>query len=330
MSQDQIKKEALFNEVKGSLFEYLVAKELAIQGKDELGFQKSLDRNYLTVLSQQDRMVRQFYPEMFSFLGTAGKSAAKALLDYLKKIPTGVRVVGKFSNSNLADEYFEADLILNFSETVLPVSLKLNKKNAFVNTKSGGIKSFFKNYFSYAPSDIQEQFNKFVDLEFDRMANELHTLHDMEYAGNWNAWVKRGLSELPGELDSESRDVLKSYYARIASEMHGIFEKIRLLSLEEFKKSLPPLLGFGSENILQLIYFHDFPDNKAEVIDIHSYDDLKDELSHINIRPFNDVSSVELELGRWDLQVRVKPMNKFTTTAIKINCSVKVKRPSGV
>ena len=30
MAQDQTKKEALFNEVKGSLFEYLVAKGLAL------------------------------------------------------------------------------------------------------------------------------------------------------------------------------------------------------------------------------------------------------------------------------------------------------------
>lgn len=328
MSQDQTKKEALFNEVKGSLFEYLVAKEIAIQGKDELGFQQSLDKNYLTVLSQQDRMVRQFYPEMLAFLSHAGKKASSTLLHYLKQTPASVRVVGKFSNSPSAQDFFEADLILGLEKSHLPVSLKLNKKNAFVNTKSGGIKSFFSHYFSFIHPSIQDQFNKFVDLEFNRMALELHALHDLEFVGNWDTWIKNHLSELPGELDEKSRAVLKSYYARIAHEMHKIFEQMISQNPEQFKKSLPPLLGFGSQNILQMIYFHDFPSIENSSIDIHSMKDLEEELSAVVLKPFTDVSSVEFEIGHWSLQVRVKPMNKFTTTAIKINCSIKVKRPS--
>lgn len=327
MNQDQTKKEALFNEVKGSLFEYLVARELAIAGRDELSFQKSLDKNYLTVLAQQDRMVRQFYPEMFKFLTSAGKASGKALLEYYKEAPTKVKVVGKFSNSIQAEDLHEADLVLNFGEKISPVSLKLNKKNAFVNTKSGGIKSFFKSYFSYIDPEIQEKFNSFVDFEFNRMANDLHSHHDMIFDGNWSKWVKTGLSELPGELDQESRLILKNYYARIAKEMHKTFETIYKNHPAEFKSSLPALIGFGSHDILQLIYFHDFPELNGQ-IDIHSYDDLRSELDHLVIKPFDDVSSVEFSIGRWDLQVRVKPMNKFTTTAIKINCSVRVKRSS--
>ncbi len=160
------------------------------------------------------------------------------------------------------------------------------------------------------------------------MANELHDLHDLEFHGDWGNWVKSGLSELPGELDDKSRGVLKAYYARIALEMHKIFTQIFKAMPEKFRHSLPPLLGFGRENILQMIYFHDFPVLENSVIDIHSFEDVKEGLGKTVLHPFSDVSSVEFGIGRWDLHVRVKPMNKFTTTAIKINCSVKVKRPS--
>lgn len=328
MAQDT-KKEALFNEVKGSLFEYLVARELAVKGNEELLFQRSLDKNYLTVLSQQDRMVRQFYPEMLPFLNAASKSAANNIVEYLKEIPSSPKVVGKFSNStSLQSELFEADLILNLKDKSLPVSLKLNKKNAYVNTKSGGIKSFFTQYFPFIQQNVQETFNQFVDMEFNRMAYDLHALHDMEYPGHFQTWVTKGFSELPGELDPESRAVLKAYYARIAERMHNIFSDAFKTNPEAFKASLPQLMGFSSANILQVIYFHDFPTNLDPLIDIHSFEDMSKGLSQTEIRSFGGTSSVEFEIGEWSLQVRVKPMNKFTTTAIKINCSVKTKRSS--
>lgn len=328
MAQDQTKKEALFNEVKGSLFEYLVAREIAVAGASELQFQQSLDKNYLTVLSQQDRMVRQFYPEMLPFLGQLSKLTARSLMDYLKEVPDLPRVVGKFSNSSLAGDIHEADLLLETSYGALPVSLKLNKKNAFVNTKSGGIKSFFTQYFPFIDSTIQQKFNQFVDMEFNRMALDLHALHDLEYSGNFHLWVKKGFSELPGELDADSRGILKAYYARIAEEMHKIFYQAFSSHPDAFSSSLPALMGFGKSDILQVICFHEFPSVADPLIDIHSYQEVYSGLSQTSIKPFSFISSVEFEIGNWTLQVRVKPMNKFTTTAIKMNCSVKVKRPS--
>jgi hypothetical protein len=327
MAQDQTKKEALFNEVKGSLFEYLVARELAVLNNGELDFQHSLDRNYLAVLTQQDRMVRQFYPEMLPFLNSASKLAANSLVKYLKVVPTSPKVVGKFSNSvSLSSELHEADLILSVNNKSLPVSLKLNKKNAFVNTKSGGIKSFFSLYFPFIARTVQESFNQFVDMEFNRMAFELHAIHDLEYKGNFKDWVSKGLSELPGELDSDSRAVLKAYYARIAEEMHSILKKAQESDHKAFRNSLPTLMGFSSKEILQLIYFHDFPLNLDPGVDIHSYRDVEDELFHAKLSDFGGISSVELDIGSWALQIRVKPMNKFTTTAIKINCSIRTAR----
>lgn len=328
MAQDQIKKEALFNEVKGSLFEYLVAKEIALLSGSELNFQTSLDKNYLTVLSQQDRMVRQFYPEMLSFLSFASKKTATALSDYFKSIPSNPRLVGKFSNSSLSTELLEADLLLDVKSKAVPVSLKLNKKSAYVNTKSGGIKSFFQTYFPFLPEVIQRDFNQLVDLEFNRMALELHSLHDLEYAGDFNLWVKEGFSELPGELDEAARLIIKRYYARIAQSMFHIFEKALLSEFELVKKAIPALIGFGSQEILQVIFFHDFPENINQEIDIHSFHELDREIGNLKLKPFGNIASVEFQIGTWDLQVRVKPMNKFTTTAIKVNCSVRVRKPN--
>jgi hypothetical protein len=326
MAQDQIKKEALFNEVKGSLFEYLVALEIAKAAKEELLFQTSLDRNYLTVLSQQDRMIRQFYPEMLPFLNQVSKTTARQVIEFLKEVPTAPKVVGKFSNSSLSEELNEADMLLSLKARNLPVSLKLNKKNAYVNTKSGGIKSFFSQYFPFVDSRVQQKFNQFVDMEFNRMALDLHALYDLEYTGDFSQWVKSGFSELPGELDQDSRSILKSYYARIAQEMHHILRGAFNLDKNKFISSLPPLLGFGNEDILQVICFHEFPTSDSPQIEIHRFHDIQEQLDQAVIREFSQISSVELDIGAWSLQIRVKPMNKFTTTAIKINCSVKVKR----
>lgn len=328
MAQDQTKKEALFNEVKGSLFEYLVAKEIAVAGQAELAFQQSLDQNYLAVLTQQDRMVRQFYPEMLPFLNKASSVTSQSLIQYLKEIPSTPRVVGKFSNSILLEELFEADMILTSVKGQLPVSLKLNKKNSFVNTKSGGIKSFFSQYFSFLDQSIQQKFNQFVDMEFNRMAYDLHALHDIEFPGHFHHWVSRDMSELPGELDLESRKVLKAYYARIACEMHKIFEAAFNIQETAFKNSLPVLMGFGNSTILQVICFHAFPDEQDPTIEIHAFNQVLSKLNNIKIKPFTTISSVEIDIGNWTLQIRVKPMNKFTTTAMKINCSVKVRPPS--
>jgi hypothetical protein len=322
MAQDQTKIEALFNEVKGSLFEYLLGKNLAREAGDELSFLKGIDKNYAAVLSQQDRMVRQFYPEMLTFLSDASLLAAQNLKAYLKEVPKHPRLLGKLSNDQVTTN--EADLMLETSKGPLPLSIKLNKKNAYVNTKSGGIKSFFTQYFPYLPASIQSSFNQRVDMEFQRMATEIHTLHELEFPGNFQLWVSKGLSELPGEQGAEERLILKRYYARISQEMHVILKEASTVNREAFERSLLPLLGFSAEDILQLICFHDFKSQTQPVIRIHSHEFIQKHLSSAALREKTETASNEIILGPISLQIRVKPMNKFTTTAIKINCSVKM------
>ena len=318
---EQAKKEALFNEVKGSLFEFLVAKFLAQRCGEEAHFVQNIDRNYLHVLSQQDRMVRQFYPEMQAFLQAVSLETGKAIVGSLTGPFHNIRLLGKFVSQTVA--HHEADVSLEIDHRVLPVSLKLNKKNAFVNTKSGGIKSFFSHYFSFLSEKRQEDFNRFVDLEFHRMGVELHAFHDLEFTGTFKTWVARGHSELPGELSTEERDLLKAYYARIAARMHELLSEALKKDPKQFSTSLLPLLGFSAQDILQVVCFHDFKKGHEVEVELHSYEQAMKQISSVTLRPFQDHSSVEIEVGDWVLQIRVKPMNKFTTTAIKINCSVK-------
>lgn len=329
MSQDQTKKEALFNEVKGSLFEYLICRRLSQLAKEELIFIQSLDKNYLNVLSQQDRMVRQFYPEMLTFLNQVAEVSVQQLIDYLGEIPRHPQLLGKFVNSPTGQEHHEADLLFTTSSETVPLSIKLNKKSAFVNTKSGGIKSFFEHYFSFISGDVQLSFNKFVDQEFIRMSYELHELNDLDYPGDYSLWVEHNKSELPGELDEKERSVLKRFYARVASEMHRILLEAKTQNSASFRASLPALMGFSSQNILQLVCFHDFKSQRGAEVSLHSFAQVEKALDHIELLPFANTSSVEILIGDWTLQIRVKPMNKFTTTAIKINCSVRFRQSDG-
>jgi hypothetical protein len=328
MAQDQTSKEALFNEVKGSLFEYLIAKKIAALKSEEMAFHQSIDKNYLNVLSQQDRMVRQFYPEMLPFLSEVSNQTAEEIVRFFGEVPGSPKLMGKFINSSLQSDLAEADLIVQSSRGLVPISIKLNKKNSFVNTKSAGIKSFFQQYFSFLPAHYQSDFNQFVDLEFSRMAVELHSSVDLEYPGNFSDWVKQGLSELPGELGESERAILKEYYARIAKKMYEILTDAQQQNAALFAQSLAPLMGFGKSDILQVICFHDFKQSYQATIDIHTLDDVSSFFSEVKILTPNSTASVEVQMGNWILQIRVKPMNKFTTTAIKINCSIKVKQSS--
>ena len=111
MSQ-KISKEALFNEIKGSLFEFLVSKKLASLNQEELQFLTTIDQNYLKVLGQQDQLVRQFYPEMLSFLFASADLTVEKLSSYFNEIPRAPRLRGKFSQSALSQDFSEADILM--------------------------------------------------------------------------------------------------------------------------------------------------------------------------------------------------------------------------
>ncbi len=326
--KDKKSKEALFNEIKGSLFEYLFARELSRQSKVESEFLKSLDPKYQTVLSQQDRMVREFYPDLTPFLAKMGQQSAKYFIDNFNENVTGVNLLGKFVNTDLSEDIKEADLVIRTDSNSIPLSLKLTKESAYVNTKSGGIKSFIKTYFPFGDSEaVQASFNQFVDQIFLEMSYAIHQEAGLEFDGSYKEWVRAGNSELPGELPDSYRKHIHEFYAKVKSRIYDELVKLYKSHPEEFLDSLPALCGFSDKNLAQLTCYHDFSDRGFTSGKIHLEFFNEDSFSRIesfNLHP--ELSYFDIVLPDRTLQIRVKSMNKFTSTAMKINCSIKFKQ----
>ena len=104
-----------------------------------------------------------------------------------------------------------------------------------------------------------------------------------------------------------------------------------------FSDSLYPIVGFGARNLIQAIVFVDSKqafDGKKQYglnsFKIHTEEDVVMELSEMQMAPLQQaISSFEIMLKSWRLQIRMKPMNKFTVPGLKVNCSVKYDRSSG-
>lgn len=318
-------REALFNEIKGSLFEYLTALEIARLTNHELDFLKNLPEHYQQVLEQQDHMTRQLYPELVQYMPLWAKFTANEFLKTHKEAWDKITLTGQLIHTDAGEEFGAADFILH-GEINHGVSLKLNKKAGSVNTKSGGIKSFFITYFPSILSDsIQNKFNQLVDAEFSVVRFELMEMAGLKAESTWEEWRKAGLSELPGELPTDMRDRLHAFYARISLELRGHLENIAKDHPEIFQLGLMTLCGLADDEVTQVICFHDIHGSKPSEVKVlvNTQNDLKERLREFTWRETPHTASVELQLKDWILQIRIKPMNKFTTTAIKMNCSLR-------
>lgn len=319
-------REALFNEIKGSLFEYLVALEFARLAGLEASFLRGLPAHYQRVLEQQDHMTREAYPELLPHLPVWAKCVAQAWQTHFpgEKIEA-LQLTGQLTHTDAAETQGEADFTLT-SQHRRAVSLKLNKRQGAVNTKSGGIKSFFTTYFPAADvQGLQDEFNQLVDAEFSVMRFELHQIAGLTEDADWASWRRAGLSELPGELASDMRERLHAFYARVSLAVRATLEKIETNHPAVFEAGLLRLCGFGTEDLVQVICFHDIHGKHPAVVDVRIHDEhmVREHLAKRVWRTSGAIASCEMDLADWMLQIRVKPMNKFTTTAIKMNCSVR-------
>lgn len=317
--------QALFNEIKGSLFEYMVAHDLSRSLGIEANFIRNLPEHYQSVLSQQDRMTRELYPELVEMLPHWSKQTAIVISDYnLNFKADKVKLTGQYSNS--LGERHETDFILESEGLELPISLKLNKKSSAVNTKSGGIKSFLTEYF---PGEIaereQSKLSLLVDSTFSGLYIELHEAAGINPENNWEAWRKNGLSELPGELPDELSKILLRFYSVLSKQLKESLEIVAQSSPENFINGLMRLVGMGLPSMVQVICFHDINGKIPERVNvlIHNSSEVLDKVKKVEWPESRDVSFFTLRLDTWELSIRIKPMNKFTTTAIKINCAVK-------
>jgi len=338
-------KEALLNEVKGNLFEYLVAAKIARKYGDEGHFLNDFEDHdhgkakdelvhYQKWLIENDAVLYRRLPEL-----------AESVVNHLEKTKyikketrvKRVQILGKRKGEHLK-HFHEADVVLFLDhDKELPISLKLCKKGAFVNTKSGGIRTFIEKYFFEfdEAKEAQKRLCAELDKSFSTLANSFYEWADIRIEDDSLSklhfspqWEERGLPTLPGELNDTLKPLLHDHYNNVIKclyhEIKGFFEKDKKL----FLKSLGPLVGLGDEGILQVSCFYNHKEERYSLdqIKTFSYTSFGKELDAIELlRPGIGLSSFQLNLEKHEIQIRVKPMNKFTVSGLKVNCSLRGK-----
>ena len=320
MPKTHAQNEALLNEFKGNLFEYLIGQELARHFEIEENFIRGFAGEIKQQLMSYEAWIRLHDPLLLKRLPVLARESCKQLLTYLPAKIDQIAVVGKYAVDH------EADLLISAGPQTIPISIKLCKEKAFVNTKSGGIKSFLARYFSAFEdiSALQHQLNQVVQQGFYRMGYELYQLKGLEFGGSFDDnWVGNGYPELPGQLDQQMSEIVLANYYQVISCLHQIFGKLWERDEERFRQCLPALIGQKGGDIIQLSCFYrsDYQLGEVRLIDQHSTGCLLEEVAIMPLK--KGLSSFEIHLRKLVLQVRIKPMNKFTVPGLKVNCSIR-------
>lgn len=310
--------DALLNEYKGSIFEFLVAKELSTLSEIEADFLNQLSENQLNMLSQQEQFLRSNYPNLLTSLPILAKYTANELNIKLNLSDiTSVQLMGMNANASSEKDI----LIINKYGDETPVSLKLSKAGSFTNTKSAGAKSFFEKYF-----DIdQTEFNQLYEKDFRELAYSMYLEAGEEPSSDFNHWEQIGKPTLPGKLEGVQKELLLDFYKKINTRIFHVLENLLKTNPTKFLAQIAPLTGFSNLNLIQTTTFYKTVNNKYELdqLKILTHKDLFPRpTATINLKMAEH--SLEMVLDKFKLQVRVKPMNKFTHKSYKINCALKI------
>lgn len=338
--QNKSQLQAYVNEYKGTLFEYLVAQELAQKNSCLEVFYQDLSPKHQERLLFYEGQVRQVQPELPMLLNRWGKQTAQEIqrkfIESGKMSVKKVQVLGKALLDDhdavklKSGHHSEADILLQGEDFYLPLSLKLTKAHAFVNTKSGGLLSFIKKYFRHQDKawEWQEIMATELAMSWQQMACDLYRYLDLPLGHQetrsffGEEWDALGLSHLPGQLPKDLNAFVLAHYARCAHTLYQAFVRLKETSPLQFALGLLPLCGHTHQGLVQVLVAYDNQD-QAQV----QIEDFKEQISSLEeniIRPYKEgLSSFEIELPTKLLQIRIKPMNTFTVMAPKVNCSIK-------
>ena len=326
-------KEALINEFKGNLFEYLVGQLLSRHYKVEGDFTRSFGGDIRSQLTEYDHWLRVNEPDLIKKLPMLAKEVVSRLINFLPESIDKVLVIGKSVATSHSKQWAEADLLLQADSAVYPISLKLCKNQAFVNTKSAGVKSFISQYFNpfEQSSFLQDKVNEGVESRFLLMAQDLHERVGMEFFGRFDhRWSDGGHSELPGQIPKDLNTVVVQTYYECIRDIYDSLVSLIETDKKLFSSCILPLMGVSDKEIIQVTCFHkEIKGDKYNFADIHviSGKDLSKNINEIKLLPLKEsISSFEIEVSNLRLQIRIKPMNKFTSAAFKVNCSIKEKK----
>ncbi|MBG07346.1 MAG: hypothetical protein CME68_01180 [Halobacteriovoraceae bacterium] len=328
-------KEAAINEFKGNLFEFLVGSWLSRKYNRETQFLKGFGGSLRSQLMTYEKYLREYDPELVKRLPILARETADKSSSVLPKDIFQIFVVGKCPEFKKRVQLKEADLLaLTEDGKEYLLSLKLCKTRAFVNTKSGGVRSFIGKYFyefREAPI-LQQKISDFIEQSFLQMSYQLYEKAGLTFEGKFgDEWEEVGKSSLPGQLSKDDLVLVQDHYHRVIQEFYNAFIDFSKKDEEKFKKALFPLLGMGLKNIIQVTCYHGEKSQKGEKeryqlkeVDIVTSQKISNELESIKIEKLKKgLSSFEIRLKTFILQIRVKPMNIFTVPAMKVNCSIK-------
>lgn len=328
--------QAHLNEYKGHLFEYLLAIELARAAKCEREFLESFGGEAKRSLEVYEQWLQMNHRETLFDLIRYSRLVSKHLIEQEIIRPALIEsliVMGKSAQSQKYEQFKECDLLITEQKgRILPLSLKLCGQGAFLHTKSAGVRSFLKKYFScFKQAELfQEKFNQKVTLSFNQMAYDLYELMDIPWPEGGRPfgpeWTQAALSDRPGALPDSLRNRLHQAYFEMVQPLYSYLEQLYLEDAQRFKECLPPLVGFGLSEMLQINCFEQKERKEIRVETISHHEVLR-ELSSLRFHPVKQgLSSFLLEFGHFKLQLRLKPMNSFTTPGYKVNCSYKKER----
>lgn len=309
-------KNALLNEYKGSLFEFLVAKNISKNCSFETDFLNSLTDEQVKMLSQQESYLRSNFQILIDALPLLAKRCADEICDSFNiNELNSVVLVGMNAKASS-----EVDILLGTRSDQIPLSLKLSKSGSFTNTKSAGVKSFVQKYFD----EDQTEFNRYYENEFSQLAIDMYIEAGEEASSDFRNWEQSGRSTLPGELDDNYRSLLLGFYNKINEQLFSQIKNIKENDISRFKQGIKRLLGFSSNDIVQVTCFYKTLGNQIKyehslIKNIGFLQNLDYELIDFT----KSKNSFTLGTEKFSLQIRLKPMNKFTHSSYKVNCAVK-------
>lgn len=159
------------------------------------------------------------------------------------------------------------------------------------------------------------------------MCIQMHKISDLSPSEQFgNDWDRAGLPSLPGDLSLELKSVLLDFYKSIRDHLFKSLNSFYDQNQKEFAKSLCPLLGQGRGDLFQLTCYYKQLDGELEFshVSILNSENILNALENIQFyQSESSFTSFEIKLNPYRLQIRIKPMNKFTTPSYKVNCSTK-------
>lgn len=326
-NQSQV--ESLLNEMRGNLFEYLFAKNLANHFKILEKFERGINSE----LSDQFRIyqthILQHFPDLPQKLLGLAEQAVGKFHEHRSILPdevSDIQVVGKVTGQ--AKESQEADILLYEApgNICLGISLKMMHVRGYVNTKSGGAQSFVEKYFQ-SITGVENYHDRFLDSvqsNYEQIVQKTCQILDIPTAsisnGEWKNYLE---SRLPGQQPPEVREQIHLGYNKMILSLYEVFKEMHTAEPVQFKSCLTQLFGMtGANNVSVMCYYS--KDYNLDDLDILTKDQLEKELEDLEIQAeAPEKSSFTINTPKYSLQVRIKPMNEFTVPSYKINCSVK-------